>query len=403
MSKVSIIVPVYNSAMYLSECVDSIMNQVYQDFELILVDDGSTDNSWDVCCSYARRNSKIKTVRQENGGSTKARKSGIKIAEGEYICFVDSDDWIDSCCLEKLYGLAEKNQADIVASGCMIEQTDRSWHHHNKLSEGYYSGKALRESIYPQMLYFDDNGYFAFGILQYLCGKLFKKSVIEQCIYNLDERIYDGEDVACIYDACLKASSIVIDNQPYYHYRVHEKSICSSVRDEKYFANAVYLYQYISKVFQKSEECEIMIPQLKYFIGHFINNGMRSAFGCEYQRSYAASVWRLPEIPSDQNCKIALFGAGTMGFSYYKQLLDNENVEIVLWVDSIAYGKRIGGVSIESPEVLKDAGLDFVLIAARKLSDREEIIKQLEGMGIAKEKVLYRDAERYSELYEFCF
>ena len=159
----------------------------------------------------------------------------------------------------------------------------------------------------------------------------------------------------------------------------------------------------MSEVFQKSEECEIMIPQLKYFIGHFINNGMRSAFGCEYQRSYAASVWRLPEIPSDQNCKIALFGAGTMGFSYYKQLLDFKNVEIVLWVDSAAYDKRIGGVSIESPEVLKDAGLDFVLIAARKLSDREEIIKQLEGMGIAKEKVLYRDAERYSELYEFCF
>ena len=399
---ISIIIPVYNAERYLMECLDSILHQSYQDYEIILVDDGSIDHSLTICNSYAGENPKIRVIHQENGGSTKARKTGLKVAQGEYISFVDSDDWIDPCCLEKLYGLAEKNQADIVTSGCMAEQSGRSWSHHNKLTEGYYSGKELREKIYPQMLYFDDNGYFAFGILQYLCGKLFKKSIIEQCIYNLDERIYDGEDVACVYDACLKASSIVIDNHSYYHYRIHENSVCTSVRDERYFANAVYLYRYMSEVFQKAEEREIMIPQLKYFISHFINNGMRSAFGCGFERSYAASVWRLPEIPTSQNCKLALCGAGTMGFSYYKQLLDYKNVEMDLWVDSAVYGKRIGGVCIESPEVLKDTGLDYVIIAVRSVSDREEIIKKLEGMGIAKEKILYRDAERYCELYEFC-
>ena len=145
------------------------------------------------------------------------------------------------------------------------------------------------------------------------------------------------------------------------------------------------------------------MPQLKHFISMFMNNGMKAVFECGYQKSHAAACWKLPDIPTDKKCRLAIFGAGTMGLSYYKQLLDYKNVEIVLWVDSAACGKRIGGVCIESPETLKDTRLDYVLIAVRSVSDREEIIKQLEGMGIAKAKVLYRDAERYSELYEFCF
>ena len=83
---------------------------------------------------------------------------------------------------------------------------------------------------------------------------------------NLDDRIYDGEDVACVFDACLRASSIVIDNHPYYHYRIHEESICTSKRDEKYLVNAVYLYRYMEQIFQASEEYEIMLPQLRRFI-----------------------------------------------------------------------------------------------------------------------------------------
>ena len=91
-----------------------------------------------------------------------------------------------------------------------------------------------------------------------------------------------------------------------------------------------------------------------------------------------------------------------MGISYYKQLLDYRNVEITSWVDSIAYGRKIGGILIESPEVIREAEWDYILIAVRNALDREQIIKKLGEMGAAKEKILYREAERYSDLYEFC-
>lgn len=397
---ISVIVPVYNSERYLSECLKSIVGQSYREFEVIVVDDGSTDSSFEICNHYAQMDSRVKVVHQKNGGSTSARKTGLRLVEGKYILFVDSDDWIDTDCIEKLSDMMEKTDADIVVSGYMIEESTSRWIRCNKFKDGYYTSVQLAEEIYPRMLSFDKEGNF--GIIQYLSGKLLKKSVIEPCIQNLDERIYDGEDVACVYDACLRASSIVIDHHPFYHYRIHQDSVCRSVKDERYFANAVYLYQYLMQIFDKSKEREIMIPQLKYFIGMFMNVGMKSVFKCGYQISNAAAIWRMPDIPTDKMYKLAIFGAGTMGISYYKQLLDNRNIEITAWVDSISYGRRVGGIFIAPPEVLKDTELDYVLIAARKSSDREEIIKRLEVMGIAGEKMLYRDAERYSELYEFC-
>ena len=400
--KTSVIIPVYNSEQYLVRCLDSILKQTFTDLEIILVDDGSTDSSPEICEKYHKKNDRIHVIHKENGGSTSARKAGVRTANGEYIAFIDSDDWIDEIFCERLYHKANTHQADIAVSGCVKEGNCQRQELVNNFPEGYYSKQDLKKYVYPKMLYYEDMNFFSFGIRQYLWGKLFRRSVIEQCIYSLDERLYDGEDVACVYDACLRASSIVIDNHTYYHYNIHEGSVCTSVRDERYFANAVYLYQYMMGIFQKSEEREILMPQLKHFISMFMNNGMIAAFECGYQKSYAAANWKLPDLLIHEKCRLAIFGAGTKGFSYYKQLLDYENVEIVLWVDSIAHGKKIGGVCIESPEVLKEAEWDYILIAVRNASDREEIIKKLGAMGITKEKILYREAERSSGLYEFC-
>jgi glycosyltransferase involved in cell wall biosynthesis len=399
---ISIIIPVYNSEQYLKRCIDSILKQTFTDLEIILVDDGSTDNSLKICEEYCKQDNRIYVIHKENGGSTSARKAGVCIARGEYIAFVDSDDWIDEIFCERLYHEAITHQADIAASGCVKEGDCQRQELVNNFPEGYYSKQELKKVIYPSMLYYEDMNLFSFGIRQYMWGKLFRKSIIEQCIYSLDERLYDGEDVACVYDACLRASSIVIDNHTYYHYIVHEGSICTSVRDEKYFTNAVYLYQYMMGIFEKSEEREVMIPQLKHFISMFMNNGMRAVFGCGYHKSYAAAIWKLPDIPTDKKCRLVLFGAGTMGISYYRQLLDYRNVEITGWVDSIAYGRKIGGILIEFPEVIREAEWDYILIAVRNALDREQIIKKLGEMGATKEKILYREAERYSNLYEFC-
>ena len=101
--KISVIVPVYNVKLYLHKCVDSILNQTYQNIEVLLIDDGSTDGSSDICDSYTEKDSRIKVVHKKNGGLSSARNTGLDMATGEYILFVDSDDYIDIEMIRRLY------------------------------------------------------------------------------------------------------------------------------------------------------------------------------------------------------------------------------------------------------------------------------------------------------------
>ena len=112
--KLSIIVPVYNAEEFIKKCVDSILDQTFKDFELILVDDGSKDSSSNICDEYAQKDSRVKVIHKENAGVSSARNSGIELAQGEYLGFVDSDDWIDNNMFESLINEAEKNNTDIV-------------------------------------------------------------------------------------------------------------------------------------------------------------------------------------------------------------------------------------------------------------------------------------------------
>ena len=114
---ISLIIPVYNVEKYLARCLDSVINQTFKDLEIICIDDGSTDNSSDILQNYALKDERIVVIRQANAGLSAVRNVGISRAKGEYICFIDSDDWIDFDFCEKLYNSAEKHSADIAVAG----------------------------------------------------------------------------------------------------------------------------------------------------------------------------------------------------------------------------------------------------------------------------------------------
>ena len=107
--KFSVVVPIYNVEKYLNKCVESILNQTYKDFELILVDDGSPDHCPEICDEYAERDARVRVIHKENEGLVAARNTGIKEAKGEYICYVDGDDWIANNLLETVWKKALKN------------------------------------------------------------------------------------------------------------------------------------------------------------------------------------------------------------------------------------------------------------------------------------------------------
>ena len=117
MELVSIIVPVYNCAQFLNRCMDSLVNQTLKDIEIICINDGSTDNSPEILQEYAAKDSRIKIINKENGGLSSARNRGLAAAQGEYLGFVDSDDWVDLDFFEKLYNAAKKYDTDIATGG----------------------------------------------------------------------------------------------------------------------------------------------------------------------------------------------------------------------------------------------------------------------------------------------
>lgn len=121
MCKISVVVPVYNCEKTLSKCLSSVLNQTFKDFELIIVNDGSPDNSEEICREFSEKDKRVKYIRRENGGLSSVRNLGLSMAQGEYLCFVDSDDYIDENALSFMYDRGEKDKSDIVLCGYYIE------------------------------------------------------------------------------------------------------------------------------------------------------------------------------------------------------------------------------------------------------------------------------------------
>lgn len=391
---ISVIVPVYNAELYLAECIESLIRQTYQNIEIILVDDGSSDHSYEICERYAMQNSCIKLIHQKNAGSTNARKNGLLNAAGDYVVFVDSDDWIDETFCNDLYWLACEYSADLVISGCIKEHSDYKEVLHNKFAEGFYSKEEMKKQIYPYILL--QNRDEEFGILQYLCAKLYKKYLIMDCMNQLDERIYNGEDAACILDICLKTTNIVINNSALYHYRIRENSICTLEPDESYFTNAIYLYSYMKKVITGYED--LLEYQLKYVMARFINNGTAKIFGFTY--NYRYGDWVLPEQIDYSGKQIALFGAGSVGKAYCIQLCDIFQVQDIQIFDSKLFGTRLYGFEVKPPDSIYCAVFDYVIIAAVNEDIRRHIYEYLIRVAVPVNKIISTQPVRYTNGYE---
>lgn len=204
---ISVIIPVYNAEKYLPKCIESVLQQTYSNLEIIMVDDGSQDNSVSIIESYQARDSRIKLITQKNSGVSAARNTGIRNATGEYIGFVDSDDWIDSGMYETLLELLDKNNAEIssVEINRVFDEQDIP------------TSKPGIEKVYSQEEY--AKRFFKIGsqeILYYCYNKLYKNSCVSQDMFP---NYKVGEDVISTYKAILKATKIVTSDLKMYYYR----------------------------------------------------------------------------------------------------------------------------------------------------------------------------------------
>lgn len=213
---ISVIVPVYKVEKYLKPCVDSILNQTYKNLEIILVDDGSPDNCPKICDEFIEKDNRIKVIHKENGGLSDARNAGIDIATGEYLAFVDSDDYIDSCMYERLLEKLIENNADVAMCYAKnIYDDDCDFYDVEQKEIDIYDSNDIFKALFKKEL-----NNFAWN-------KLYKKSLFSEIRYPKGKIYEDLFTTYRIFGLCERA---VLDRTQMYYYRVRSESIMGKAR-----------------------------------------------------------------------------------------------------------------------------------------------------------------------------
>lgn len=228
MKKISVIIPIYNTVNCLTKCLDSVCNQTYTALEIICIDDGSTDGSEIIVDKFSKKDSRIRLICQENHGESHARNVGVKKATGDYITFVDCDDWIESTMYEEMMVIMEKEKVDLVASS-WFEEGKTSKRIENKKSplHDVFGKQKLLEYIYER------DSYRGFA---YLWDKLYKRELFYNEYGQLilfDENLKLGGDVLYLARLALNVERAIYMDKAFYHYRQREDSGCHSTDLEK--------------------------------------------------------------------------------------------------------------------------------------------------------------------------
>lgn len=213
---ISVIVPIYNVSPYLRCCIESILNQTYTDLEIILVDDGSTDNSGIICDEYSLKDSRIKVIHQQNKGLSIARNCGIELAKGDWISFIDSDDWIEPSFYETLIELSSKYEGDIFSCDFVYRYNEETFNHDkDKLTVANYDLDSLIKGLLPD----DPNIKFV------VWNKIWKRSLIDNIRFKEGQV---SEDIAFDRQIFLRSKGLVHINKTLYNYRQNREGNTSS-------------------------------------------------------------------------------------------------------------------------------------------------------------------------------
>ena len=242
--KISVIIPIYNAEKYIKKCIDSIRKQTLREIEIILVDDGSNDNSPDICDYYSQIDKRIKVIHIKNNGVSNARNMGIKLAKGRYIMFSDSDDYVNSAWCETLYKLAENNRDDFIVCGYeIINNRNNNYRKKNILSD------LKNENIFlPRKDFYK---LYSWQLLNSPCNKIFDIEKIKKHNILYKQELSLGEDMIFNLDYLNVCSgNIKIINKSLYYYVNDDKESL----DNKYYDNLFEIYRELFKKINHSME-----------------------------------------------------------------------------------------------------------------------------------------------------
>lgn len=242
---ISIIIPVYKVESYLKKCIESVINQSYRNLQIILVDDGSPDNCGKICDEYCAKDSRIEVIHKPNGGLSDARNVGISKAKGEYIGFVDSDDYIEKSMFSDLYNLLIEHDADVSICNFYVVENDKLiLKNKNADIKEYDKIEILQEILLDK------------NIQSYAWNKLYKRSLFENITYPLGKKY---EDIGTTFYLLEKCNKVVVTGKPEYYYITREDSIVNNNSENTvidYIDLIIQRYNYVQEKYAHEEQLQ---------------------------------------------------------------------------------------------------------------------------------------------------
>lgn len=435
--KVSVIIPVYNSAKYLRQCLDSVSNQTLKDIEIICVNDGSKDNSLQILEEYAASDSRFRIFTKENEGlgGASARNLGLDNAVGKYLSILDSDDFFDLQMLEKAYNKAETNDADLVVlGGCEYdERTGNTYKTGSILDEKcvpdkeVFSYKECKDKIYQitqgmawnklyrktffdkyklrfQKIKYTDDAYFTFAHMV-LAKRI---SVVKEnlCFYRVNTGTSQTDGLAnypdSAYEPYLKLKAFLTEWGIYEE--VKQSFVNCTAAFLRYFYDKIgrfesfeYLHnKYRDDIFERLDikgqnEDYFYDKRVYMWCSHVIDNTAGEillkaarAYGSENTTSILRFQFPYDKIPRD--CRVVILGAGIMGRHFYSQIMLNGWCDVVLWVEKETCNKL---KYISKYEELENAEFDYAIVAYAQPILIDDAVQYLKKIGVSENKIIF--------------
>lgn len=373
-SLISVIVPIYNVETYLPQCIESICHQTYKNLEIILIDDGSTDSCPQICDESAAKDSRIYVIHKNNEGPVKARKDGLKAAQGSYIGFIDGDDWIEETMFERLFSALNHEQVDIAMCGRFEDTGNTHRKVYHGIPAGRYDKKALIESVYPNMIV--NGAFFEWGIFPGMTDKLFRRECLEKYQMMVDDRLTMGDDAACTYPALLNAGSIYILDECLYHYRQISTSIVhrngDAITERQRFR---ILYETVSESLDQYKNIFDLTSQWKEYLLFLMTPRADVLLEGMEQLDY---LFPFPKVK--KGSRIILYGMGTYGQRLYRYIKQTGFCTIAALADRNYIELRKQGFPVEPPDKIVEYEFDAVVIACSFAKTRSAIYKELTAL-----------------------
>ncbi len=385
--KISVVVPVYNQKEnYLDECVSSICNQTYKNLEIILVDDGSAISYSKMCDAYCLKDNRIKVIHKENGGTASARRVGVQAASGDYISFIDSDDWIDPDLYDKVTALLDENEADMVSYGYYRNYENGMCtrvSNYNKIL--YCERKNFEKEIFPYFI--KENDFFKTELPYIGWCYLYKVDLAHVVAQGINDEIKTNDDYLFLLIALLNAKSVCCSPYVGYHYRCNVDSklhILKNVRESDF------------RTYKAADDAISESCYDEYTKGILRKKNILKSYHALMIKDYSVLMndkndFLFPYTKVKKGSKIFIYGAGMFGKQIYNVVKGSAEYEVIGMADKSWKLYREQGLDVIAPEDILSLDYDYIIIAIIYADIKNQVKKHLMELGISEDKIAEAD------------